>query len=265
MSNKTILQMKSVNFSYEGAVWQLQGIELGVGGGELVGVIGPNGAGKSTLLKLGAGILRPNAGEVLLNGNNIRRLPRRTVARQLGYLPQNVYSSFDYRVEEVVAMGRFAYLSGVGFLQATDLDQVGRAMEITETKQLRHRRVCQLSGGEHRRVLLASVLAQQPQVLLLDEPTAGLDLHHQTAFFRLLVNLTKEGMAVLVVTHDLNLAGQFCRRLVFLREGEIARQGRVEEVICVEFLAEVYKDKVFVGSHPVNKRPIALPLAEEGG
>jgi len=265
MSNETILQMESVNFSYEGADWQLRRIELGVGPGDLVGVIGPNGAGKSTLLKLAAGILMPNAGQVLLNGNNISRMPRRAVARQLGYLPQNVYSSFDYRVEEVVAMGRFAYLSGVGFLQAADLAQVGRALEITETKAFRHRRVCQLSGGEHRRVLLASVLAQQPQILLLDEPTAGLDLHHQTAFFRLLVNLTKEGMAVLVVTHDLNLAGQFCRRLVFLREGEIARQGKVEEVICAEFLAQVYRDKIYVGRHPVNNRPIALPLAGEGG
>ncbi|MBN1765760.1 MAG: ABC transporter ATP-binding protein [Sedimentisphaerales bacterium] len=260
--SECVLHVKSVSFTYPESNWYLRDISFEVGPGEILGIIGPNGSGKSTLLKCAAGILDSTSGEVLLGGHDMKHLSRRMIARFLGYLPQNVASVFDYRVEEVVAMGRFAHLSGTGFLRSEDLHIIHRCLKQTETLPYRGRSLSHLSGGERQRVLLASVLAQEPDILLLDEPTTGLDLHHQVVFFKLLRDQALKNMAVVVVTHDLNLAAQFCHWLLLLDNGSMVKQGHINEVISSETLGRIYRQSIWVDRHPINDKPIVLPLVE---
>jgi iron complex transport system ATP-binding protein len=255
-----LLDISCVSYHYEVSHWQLQSISMSIGQGDFVGIVGPNGSGKSTLLKLGAGMLEPDAGSVLLKGRAMDTLSRRAIARTLGFLPQTVTVSFDHTVEEVIAMGRFCRLQGLGFISGPDQEVIERCMTVTESGHLRTRRLSQLSGGERQRVLLASVLAQEPCLLLLDEPTTGLDLHHQVAFFRMLGQLVSQGMGVVVVTHDLNLTGQFCERLLLMVEGRVLTQGTVEQVMTKDILTKVYPEDLMVCTHPVNGRPMIIPI-----
>jgi len=258
--SESLLSIENAGYSYVSTQWQLKDVSLEVSAGDFAGIVGPNGSGKSTLVKLAAGIFTPSCGSIKLRGENIRRLSRRKIAQQLGYLPQNVTSAFNYRVSEVVAMGRFPHLSGFGFMQTADLEQVERCMSLTETATYRDRTLSQLSGGERQRVMLASVLAQEPSVLVLDEPTTGLDLHYQVAFFSLLKKLTSEGIAVVVVTHDLNLAGLFCNRLLLLNDGKTVKTGSVEEILTSDVLCGIYPGNIYVGQHPVSFKPMILPV-----
>jgi len=255
-----ILTLENVSFSYGDAGWRLREVSLAVGTGEMVAVIGPNGSGKSTLLKLAAGVFRPHSGRVSLQGKNLHAFDRRSIARVLGYLPQDVHYTFDYTVEEVVAMGRFPHLSGLGFLGRKDLDVVERCLAATETLPFKGQPLSHLSGGERQRVYLASILAQEPHILLLDEPTAGLDIHHQARFFRLLRGLAREGMAVTVVTHDLNLASLYCSRLLLMSDGAAVREGMPAEIIRPDILSEIYGEPVAVERDPRSGLPIVLPL-----
>ena len=259
--NDNLLSLKNIGYDYPQTRWRLQNVSLNIPPRRIVGVIGPNGAGKSTLLKIAAGILQPHAGSVELMQKNLANLSRRHIAQHLGYLPQNVSSTFDYRVEEIVAMGRFPHQTGLGFLQPSDLELIEKCLEQTETTPFRHRPLSQLSGGERQRVFLASVLTQQPRILLLDEPTTGLDLHHQVSFFSALDRLAHDGLAVAVVTHDLNLASQFCHHLLLLRDGQTVTEGPPTAVINQKILSDVYRQSVHVSVHPITQKPIALPIA----
>jgi len=254
------LRLERLCYAYAAAPWRLEDVSFELTGGAFLGIIGPNGAGKSTLLRLAAGLLRPASGRVLLDDEPLARLPRRTIAQALGYLPQSVSSTFDYTAQEVVALGRSCRLRGAGFAGPADLDVVADCLRQTNALDLGRRRLSQLSGGERQRVLLASVLAQEPAILLLDEPTAALDLHHQVAFFSLLACLAEKGLAVAVVTHDLNLASLFCRELLLLERGRTVRHGPVEDVINPSVLAGIYRQSIHVGRHPVTGQPIVLPL-----
>lgn len=263
-SVSVLLKAEEVSYSYAAGEWQLEGVSLEVRRGEVVGIIGPNGSGKSTLLRVAAGIAPAQSGTVTLMGRELSRLGRREIAASLGYLPQQVTSAFDYRVAEVVAMGRFGHLRGAGFLGKDDIGVIERCLAATETTAYRQRPISQLSGGERQRVMLASVLAQEPKVLLLDEPTTGLDLHHQSAFFELLCDQAAEGMGVAVVTHDLNLAGLFCDRLLLLRAGKRVSQGAVAQVMQREVLREAYGGGFHVMDHPLADAPAVLPVRGEG-
>jgi iron complex transport system ATP-binding protein len=198
----SLLQLEVVAYQYPDSDWRLESVSLAVAAGEVLAIIGPNGSGKSTLLRIGAGVLRPLSGQVLLRGRDITRLARRDIARSLGYLPQQVRSDFDYRVEEVVAMGRFPHLAGAGFLSAADRAVVDRCLVETEIAEYRQRPLSRLSGGERQRVFLASVLAQEPRVLLLDEPTAALDLASQGVLAGLMKHHRSEGGLVIAATHQ---------------------------------------------------------------
>ena len=255
--------MEEVSYAYGESGWRLEGVSLGVRRGQVLGVIGPNGAGKSTVLRIAAGLLRPGRGRVWLGERPLEKIARREAAREMGYLPQQVAGVYDYRVEEVVGLGRYPHTRGAGFLGADDLAVVERCLEQTETARYRGRRLSHLSGGERQRVLLASVLAQEPRVLLLDEPTTGLDVHHQVAFFRLLRGQAAQGLAVAVVTHDLNLAGLFCDELVLLEAGRVVTEGPVKAVLRAEVLETVYRGAVHVGRHPLSDAPAVLPRKGE--
>ena len=261
-SDSARLVLESISYAYSAGQWHLRDLHLALEAGRICGIIGPNGAGKSTLLKIAAGILPCPSGKITLAGRDMQRYSRREMAAILGYLPQLVGSTFDLVTEQVVAMGRDPHLSGAGFLQDRDIRIIEQCLRQTETLAYRRRRLSELSGGERQRVMLASVLAQQPRVLLLDEPTTGLDLHHQVTFFQLLKELAGQGIAIAVVTHDLNLAGQFCDKLLLLKDGQLVKEGSIEQVIEQQILRKCYGPEVFVSQHPLTGDPIVLPLAD---
>ena len=263
--NGEVLRLEGVTASYEDTDWHMRPVSLAIGTGEMTAVIGPNGSGKSTLLKVASGIISPEGGRALLLGRDMAGYERKEVARILGYLPQQILPTFDYTVEEVVAMGRFPHLAGMGFLSPGDIRIIERCMDQTETRPYRGRSPSRLSGGERQRVYLASILAQEPRLLLLDEPTAALDIHHEAGFFRLLRRLVAGGMAVCVVTHNLNAASLYCDRLLLMSRGGRVSEGAAEEVIRPDVLSEVYGESVVVQKDPRSGRPIVLPVVEEGG
>ena len=258
LMNKSLLTIDNVSFSYDGITKQVSGVSMSLYAGKLVGVIGPNGAGKSTLLKAAAGVLPVIAGQIEIKGRNLGTMPRRDVAVELGYMPQHVNIVAGYSVEQVVAMGRYCHLKGFGFSSIHDREVVERAMAEAEVLEFRNRDIAQLSGGEQQRVLLGSVLAQEPNILLLDEPTTGLDLHHQGAFFALLARQAMAGKAVMVVTHDLNLAAKYCDELVLMCKGEKIAAGMPGEVITAEYIARAYNEDIIISKHPETGRPLVF-------
>ncbi len=257
--SEAILSMIVIGYRYPGAGWRLEVERLEVSPGERVGIIGPNGSGKSTLLKIAAGVLRPDSGRVFQRGTELEALERREIARRIAYLPQTVSSMLDFTVEEVVRMGRYPHLEGFGRMRGRHDEVVEATLDATGLVPLRTRPLSRLSGGEYKRVLLASVLAQEPEVLLLDEPTAALDVEHQVRLHRLFVALSRKGMAVVAVTHDLNLASLFFRRLLLLEHGKVSQQGSPGEVLTGETMERVYGAEVLVHRHPLVDCPMVLP------
>jgi iron complex transport system ATP-binding protein len=205
----------------------------------LIAIAGPNGAGKSTLLGILAGLRSPYSGSCIYAGREVRQWPKREFARRVAFLPQSVRMEFPFTVEEVVLMGRTPYASG-WFQTAEDRSAAEEAMTTTDTMVFRGRDFRTLSGGEAQRVILASALTQRPETLLLDEPATHLDLRHQLALYRLLVELAKSRLVV-AVTHDLNLALQFSDRVMVLADGLIAGDGAPEDVLNPDLIARVFR------------------------
>jgi len=259
--NKELLTIKGVTYQYPGSSWRLSESSLFIGKGQIKGIIGPNGSGKSTLLKIAASVIAQKSGKVEFEGQDLSAMSHKKRARLVGYLPQHIQSHLDYIVEEIVAMGRFAHLPGAGFMRPEDIDVIEKCMDQTNTNQVRHRRFSRLSGGEKQRVLLASVLAQEPGVLLLDEPTSAMDLHQQVNFFSMLAKLVDKGMAVVAVTHDLNLASVFFHRLVLMNQGKIVLEGAGEQILNSQLLDKTYGPGIEILTHPVSGRPVVLPCA----
>jgi iron complex transport system ATP-binding protein len=254
-----MLELKDIRHGFAESDWTLRISSLELFSGEVFSIIGPNGSGKSTLLRLASGVIEPLEGTVLLNGKNIFELKRRSVAKSLGYLPQETVSLYDFTVEEVVRMGRYPHTQGFGTLEKRDNVVVQECLDLTELTSLKKRSLSRLSGGEKKRAFLASVLAQKPEILLLDEPTSALDVHFQIQFFRLLQSLSREGMGVAVVTHDINLASLFSDRLMLLSGGEAVVSGLPAEVLTATTVHAVYGENILLGFHPETGRPTILP------
>ncbi|MBN1424977.1 ABC transporter ATP-binding protein [Candidatus Fermentibacteria bacterium] len=226
---------------------------------EVLGIIGPNGSGKSTLLRAVSGLLPLHSGAVSICGQDLRNLERKTLAGLIGFLPQDVPLLYPYSVTDTVLLGRYPRLREWERVGVRDREAAAAAMEMTDVADLAHRRIDRLSGGELRRVLLASVLAQEPRVLLLDEPLAGLDIHHSTVFAAALRGLAAQGLGAVLVTHDLSIASLYCDRLLLLVGGEVVACGTPDTVLSPEILASVYGDSVMVMPHPETARPTVVP------
>lgn len=228
--------------------------------GGFLGVIGPNGSGKSTLLKLMSGVLRPQAGRVALDGDTVASLSRREIGRRVAVVPQETAMPFPYTVLEMVLFGRTPHLSGFSFERAADLRIARDALARTGTLDLARRPVTELSGGERQRVALARALAQEPRVLLLDEPSAFLDIRHEVEMYDLLRELQDEGVTVVSVLHDLNLAALYCEHIVLLCDGRVHRQGDPAAVMTYENLTAVYQTEIYVSmndiTHTLNVSPL---------
>jgi iron complex transport system ATP-binding protein len=256
-----MLEVRDLTVAY-GELVALRQVSLSLAAGELLGVVGSNGSGKSTLIRAITRLVRPLGGDICLDGKELDRLSQREMARWAAVVPQNPHLPDAFTVLEVALMGRTPHL---GLLQSegrADLAAVRRALEQTDTWHLASRRMGELSGGERQRVVVARALAQETPLLLLDEPTAHLDMGHQAAVLHLVRQLCRrEGKGVLAAIHDLSLAGQYCDRLVMLNEGRIVGEGEPQEVLSPELLASVYGTRVSVFSHPLTGRPVVTPVS----
>ena len=247
--------------------WALRRLTCAVRAGEILGVIGPNGSGKSSFLNLLARVLQPAEGRITLFGESLRLMSQDAVARAVALVPQESHQVFPFSVAEIVLMGRFPHhesrwhLGGFGWETADDITLANQAMAQLDITHLAERPISDLSGGERQRAIIARALTQQPKVLLLDEPTAFLDLHHQLEICRTLRRLNEEhGLSVVLVSHDLNLASQYADRLLLLMNGELFRLGTPDEVIRPDVLQAVYGCPVLVDRHPDTQRPrVTLP------
>jgi len=250
-----MIEVNSMSFRYH-QDWVLQDISFRVEKGEFLGMIGPNGSGKSTLLKVLCRLLTPQRGEVFFERVPLNRMDRVEIAKKIAVVPQEAHTFFPFSVMEIVLMGRSPYLGHWMFERNKDLDISRKAMEWTEVLPFSERPIDELSGGERKRVFIARALAQEPEVILLDEPTANLDIHHQTDFLNLILTLNRErGLTIIMASHDMNIASEFCNRLILLKEGRIYKIGTSEEVITQENIERVYGCEVWVDQHPVSGLP----------
>lgn len=239
-----------LTFSYpEAAHPAVKGVSLEVPGGSFTAVLGPNGSGKSTLLRLLLGVARPGAGTVEFEGRPVSEWPRGRIARRIGVVSQQEEMPFPLTVRELVAMGRYPHLGPWRREGVADRRAVDEAMARCDVAGLSARPVSTLSGGERQRARLARALAQQPRALALDEPTIALDVRHEMGIFELLRGLVTEGVTVLVVTHNLNLAARYADRIVLLDSGRVAAGGPPRDVVRRELLEAVYGWPLQIVSH----------------
>lgn len=257
--SKNAIELVGVSFGYAREP-VIRDVSLTVRHGEFVGILGPNGSGKSTLLRLMSGNVRPWHGHITINGRALTSYPRRELSRLIGVVPQSTTINFPFSVMEMVLFGRTPHLGGFGFEGSADLQAAERALERTETMHLARRPITELSGGERQRVILARALAQEPAFLLLDEPSAFLDIRHEVEIYDLLRDLQQEGITVVSVLHDLNLAALYCEQLKLLQDGRIVRCGPPEEVMTYATLTEVYGTEIYVSRNEITGGLNVLPL-----
>jgi len=245
--NRTIaIRVEKARFSYNG-VEIIRGIDLEVEHGAFHCLLGPNGSGKTTLVKLLSGVLKPTSGRIKLFGESLESLAPRKIARKIAVVPQGSHVAFPFTALEIVLMGRAPHLGGLSFEGKEDTAIAREAMEMTGTWDLRDRVMDQLSGGEAQRVIVARALAQQPQALLLDEPTVFLDIKHQIELMSLLTDLNKtRGLTTLAVSHDLNLVAGYAGRITLIRDGISYAEGSPSQVLTRENIMEVFGAKVDV-------------------
>ena len=240
---KPILEFSTVNFSY-GRASLFQDSSLVVQHGERVALVGANGTGKTTLLKLAAGLLRPITGSVLLEGRDIRQTPRSEVAKEIAYVPQQLAVPFDFTVQEIVEQGRTPYLRMFGGLSRHDREAVEHAMQVTSVSHLRSRIFNQLSGGEQQRVKIAVALAQEPRLLLLDEPTQHLDIGRQAEILELILELNERGVTIISALHDLNAVQSSFPSIILLYLDRQIVHGATSLILKQETIERAFDIKV---------------------
>ena len=266
-----LLRVDNVTFTYasrparagrDGVDDVLRGVSLEVRRGTIVGLLGPNGSGKTTLLRIIDGMLRPRSGTVSFDGDDVQKLSRRALARRIAVVPQETHAVFDFTAIDIVMMGRYAHLGRFELEGRDDLQIARDAMTVTGTSALERRTFDTLSGGEKQRVVIAAALAQTSDVLLLDEPTASLDLRYQLEIADLLVSLNRQrGTTMLLSTHDLNLAATVCSELVLLKAGRVLTAGPTDTALTAAHIRELYGVDAEVVRNPIAGHLTVVPLA----
>ena len=248
------IQTRDLSFAYQDRL-VLHAVSLSVDRGEMIGILGPNGSGKTTLLKIFSAVLH-GQGAVKINDRDIGTYGRRDLSKLFAVVAQESRVNFPYTVAEVVLMGRASYHSAFALEGKKDLEIARASMELTDCLLFANRYLHELSGGEKQRVMIARALAQEPEILLLDEPSAFLDLKHQVQVFELLRRLNRDrGLTIVAALHDLNLASLFFPRLVVLRDGKIYRDGSPKEVLTEKTIEEVYGIRIRIEQDPFSEKP----------
>ena len=256
----TALESQSITLSYNGHP-VVRDVCLAANKGEVLGLIGPNGAGKTTVLRAMARMMRPRHGTILLQGHNVWNMSSRSVAKRLALAPQMESGSWQLTVEQAVTLGRAPHRGWFLPLSAQDHAAVDRALGRTGLLEMRERPIAQLSGGEQRRVVLARALTQEPDVLLLDEPTAYLDLKYQAETLELVRELAHhDGMTVVITLHDLNQAALCADRLALLADGKLLGVGTPATILVPGLLAEAYRVPITISIHPIYHTPMVIPM-----
>jgi iron complex transport system ATP-binding protein len=265
-----LLELRDVAFAYprperlRARRFAFHAVSFAVEAGEVFGIIGPNSAGKTSLLRLLTRVLTPSRGDILLDGRPVRTLAHWALAREVAVVPQEAPRPFPFTVEQLVMMGRFPHGPGRFFETAEDVAVAREAMAATDTLPLAPLPLEELSGGERQRAMLARALAQQPRLLVLDEPTSHLDLRYQAETAELLRRLNRErGVTILLVSHDLNLAAELCDRLLLLHDGTVARVGTPGEVLEPSLLERVFECRVVVDKNASGRPTVQLAWTAE--
>ena len=253
------IECQNISFKY-GENLVLKDISIQFEKGYLYGVIGPNGSGKTTFLKVLCGILNSNYGKVIADKLNIKKLSIREIAKKIAYVPQSTLINFDFSVKEIVMMGRYAHVGRFSQISAGDKRIVNDLIDKFNLHELIDRSFNELSGGEQQKVILARAIAQQSKIILLDEPTIHLDIQYQIEFMELLKQYIKDGMLIIIVLHDLNLASQFCDRIFLLNDGCIKAFGSIKEVITRENIKSTYNIDVIVRKNLFTNSIYVTPL-----
>lgn len=261
-----MLHISDIECGY-GAYTVLRAVNLTIERGELIGIIGPNGSGKTTLLRAITAVIPLKRGEIIFKDVPVNKMSRRDVAKKISCVSQTREDLFfNMTVEQIVLLGRIPYFTRFQWIERKkDMEIVEKSMRLTDLLSLRNREISSLSGGEKQRVFIARALAQEPELLLLDEPTSHLDITHQVGILNLIKGLNrKSNLTVIMVLHDLNLASEYCHRLVLLNEGGICKIGYPEEVMDYKILEKVYKTVIVVEKSPVSSKPHIFVVSEEG-
>jgi iron complex transport system ATP-binding protein len=256
------LVVDHVWFSYEPRQAVLEDVTTAVRRGGLVGILGPNGSGKTTLLRLLGGLLSPTGGTIRLDGTDLHTVRRRDIARRMALVPQETQLAFEYTVLEMAMMGRYPHLGAFEVEGPEDVEIAREALRATGTLSLESRLFNTLSGGEKQRVVIAGALTQRPQILLLDEPTASLDLAYQLEIRSILCSLNRDhGLTIVISTHDLNLAAGLCRELILLDRGRILAAGPTESMLDSQLIRTLYGVEVEIANNPNAGQLTVIPIA----
>ncbi|MCI0663040.1 MAG: ABC transporter ATP-binding protein [Acidobacteria bacterium] len=249
-----MLELRDISFCYDRPV--VSGVSLEVKAGEIVALLGPNGAGKSTLLAIACGALKQQMGDVLFDERPLADFSRREIARTIALVVQAGEVRFPLTALEYVLAGRFAHASAFGFDSMHDVEIAMKSLTDMDALQFARIRFNELSSGERQRIVLARAMAQEPRMLLLDEPTANADLAHQISLLGFVKGLTRERkMGVLFVTHEINLAAEFADRVALIKDGRLLTCGRPEEVMTVDLLSQLFELPLLIDKHPVSGKP----------
>jgi iron complex transport system ATP-binding protein len=249
-----MMRIENISFSYNaGPV--ISNLSAEIRAGEFVGIIGPNGSGKSTLLKLMSKILVPSSGAMSMGGRDLKEISLERYARQVAYMPSDTEVCFSFNVREFITMGRFPHAGRYAGLGKKDLHIINMAARNLGIEHLSEKRMEELSQGEKQMVFLAQAIIQQPRLLLLDEPTSHLDIGHTYRIMDSILKLNSEDLTVVAVLHDLNLASEYCKRLILLKDGKILRHGSPQEVITYQNIENSYMTRVLVYKNPFSGKP----------
>jgi iron complex transport system ATP-binding protein len=252
---KPSINVKNLSHSF-GEALVLKNISFQVPQRDFFIIIGPNGSGKTTLMKVISGILKPQNGELKILNHPIDQYHRKALAKTIAFVPQMTFADFPFTVTEIVLMGRSPYLGILGLEQENDLEVASQAITFTGLENLAHRKLDQLSGGEQQRVFIARAICQEPDIILLDEPTASLDLAYQVRIMDLMEKLkTEKGITVVMVSHDVNLAAMYADHLMLLHKGQVVCQGLPDEVLTYKTLEETYGCTLLVDESPLGNFP----------
>ena len=263
MNSGPVLEARGVRFRHHGSEAPLfDGLSLSLTGGEFAGIIGPNGSGKTTLLRVLSGVVTPEAGDIRLAGRPLRSIPPRERARLVAVVFQETQVLFNFSVLEIALMGRAPHLGPWGLERPEDFDAARGALREMDLSDQEEKHLQELSSGERQRALLARALAQEPRILLMDEPTAFLDLKHRLQIYEILARLNRDrGLTVVATSHDLNLAARYGSRLVLMHRGRLAADGPPAAVLTAGLIREVYETETRVERDAATGVPFVVPIA----